>query len=115
MTPLRSRMMEDMRLAGLASSTQEIYVKAVRGLVAHYRKPPDQLGEEEVRQYLLDVRDGGAARGRFKTCHYGIQFFYRNTLGKDWSLFKKRSAFRSRSGCLRPCQPVELHTIGSAT
>jgi hypothetical protein len=30
-------MIEDMELAGLASSTQEAYVPAVRRLLAHYR------------------------------------------------------------------------------
>jgi hypothetical protein len=100
MTPLRTRMIEDMKLAGLAAKTQEVYQQAVSGLVKHYRKSPDQLTEEEVRRYLLDVRERNA-RGSFKTCHYGIQFFYRNTLGKDWTLFKKRSDCPSRSGCRR--------------
>ena len=58
------------------------------------------LAEEEVRRYLLDVRERNA-RGSFKTSHYGIQFFYRNTLGQDWALFKKRSGFPSRGGCRR--------------
>jgi hypothetical protein len=49
-------------------------------------------------QYLDGERN---ARGSFKTSHYGIQFFYRNTLGKDWALFKKRSGFPSRGGCRR--------------
>ena len=100
MTPLRIRMIEDMRLAGLAAKTQEVYVQAVSALAKHYRKSPDLLSEEEVRQYLLDVRERNA-RGSFKTCHYGIQFFYRNTLGKDWTLFKKRSGCPSRNGCRR--------------
>jgi hypothetical protein len=26
----------------------------------------------------------GVARGTFKTNHYGIEFFYRNTLDRDW-------------------------------
>ena len=101
MTPLRARMIEDMKLAGLADKTQEVYQQAVRGLAKHYRRPPDQLSEAEVRRYLLDVREQGAARGTFKTCHYGIQFFYRQTLGRDWPLFKKRSDCPSRSGCPR--------------
>ena len=101
MTPLRIRMIEDMRLAGLAAKTQEVYVQAVSALAKHYRKAPDLLSEEEVRQYLLDVRERNA-RGSFKTCHYGIQFFYRNTLGKDLALFKKRFGFLNRSGCRRP-------------
>ena len=102
MTPLRRRMIEEMKLAGLAAKTQEVYLQAVSALVKHYgNRSPEDLGEEEVRRYLLDVREKGA-RGTFKTCHYGIQFFYRNTLGKDWALFKKRSGFRSKSGCRRP-------------
>ena len=102
MTPLRRRMIEDMKLAGLAAKTQEVYLQAVSALVKHYgNRSPEDLSEEEVRRYLLDVREKGA-RGTFKTCHYGIQFFYRNTLGTDWALFKKRSGFRSKSGCRRP-------------
>jgi hypothetical protein len=101
MTPLRERMMEDMKLAGLAAKTQEVYLQAVSALAKHYRRSPDRLTEEEVRRYLLEVRENGA-RGTFKTCRYGVQFFYRNTLGQDWALFKKRSGCPSRSGCRRP-------------
>ena len=99
MSPLRQRMIEDMKLAGLSSGTQAIYIKAVRGLAAQYRRSPDQLSEEEVRAYLLGMRERGAARGTVKANHYGIQFFYRSTLNRDWPLFsKKRSASPSRSG-----------------
>jgi Phage integrase, N-terminal SAM-like domain len=101
MTPLRARMMEDMKLAGLAAKTQEVYLQAVSALAKHYRRSPDRLTEEEVRRYLLEVRENGA-RGTFKTCHYGVQFLYRNTLGEDWALFKKRSGCPSRSGCRTP-------------
>ena len=101
MTPLRTRMIEDMKLAGLAGKTQEVYIQAVTSLVKHYdNRSPELLTEEDVRRYLLDVRERNA-RGSFKTCHYGIQFFYRNTLGKDWGLFKKRFDFRSKSVCRR--------------
>jgi hypothetical protein len=67
MTPLRARMIEDMKLAGLAERTQEVYLQAVRGLAKRYDRSPDQLTEEEVRRYLLGVREQGAARGRLKT------------------------------------------------
>jgi integrase-like protein len=96
MSALRARMIEDMKLAGLAATTQEIYLQAVRSLAKHYNRSPELLTEEEVRRYLLDIRERNA-RGSFKTCHYGIQFFYRNTLGQDWGLFKKRFDFRSKS------------------
>jgi len=98
MSPLRHRLIEDMKLAGLSPTTHVIYINAVRGLAAYYRRSPDQLSEEEVRAYLLKMREQGAARGTFKANHYGIQFLYRSTLNRDWALFsKKRSACPSRS------------------
>src|SRR5262245_31150763 len=90
MTPLRLRMIEDMKLAGLASATQAIYIAAVRSLAAHYRRSPDQLSEEDVRAYLLGLRERGVARGTFKASHYGIQFLYNTTLNRDWALFSKK-------------------------
>ena len=57
MSPLRTRMIEDMQLAGLSAKTQEVYLQAVTALVKHYRnRSPDQLTEEEVRCYVLAVR-----------------------------------------------------------
>ena len=96
-------MIEDMRLAGLAPATQAIYIAAVCSLAACYWRSPDELSEEEVRAYLLTLRERGVARGTFKTIHYGIQFLYCNTLNRDWPLFsKKRSASPSRSVCPMP-------------
>ncbi len=62
MSPLRTRMIEDMSLAGLATGTQKIYVQAVRRLAAHYRRSPDLLSEEEVRGYLPGLRQRGGWR-----------------------------------------------------
>lgn len=90
MSALRMRMIEDMKLAGLARGTQAVYVTAVRGLADHYRRAPDELSEEQVRGYLLSLRERGVARGTFKTHHYGIQFLYRQTLNRDWPLFSKK-------------------------
>ena len=101
MTPLRGRMIEDMKLAGLSTTTQEIYLQAVSALARHYQKSPALLIEEEIRRYLLDICER-KARGSFKPHYYGIQFCYRNTLGRDWALFKKRSGFQSKDGCRRP-------------
>jgi hypothetical protein len=105
MTPLRLRMIEFMRLAGLAAGTQAVYIDAVRRLAAHFRRSPDQLSEEEVRGYLLGLRERGAALGTFKSYHGGIQFLYRRTLDCDWALFeKKESARPSNSVFPRSCR-----------
>jgi integrase/recombinase XerD len=53
MTTLRRRMREDLQLRGLAPKTQQCYAAAVHQLAQHYRRAPDQLSEEELRQYFL--------------------------------------------------------------
>ena len=90
MSPLRARMIEDMTLAGLAVGTRKIYIQAVRRLAAHYRRSPDELSEEEVRSYLLELRQQGVARGTFKTGQYGLRFLYHHTLGRTWGLFGEK-------------------------
>ena len=101
MTPMRKRIIEQMGLAGLAPRTQEVYLQGVEALVKHCgNRPPEQLTEEEVRRYILDVQ-AVRARGTFKTCYYGIRFFYCQTLDVDWPLFKKRFDFRSKNDCRR--------------
>jgi hypothetical protein len=90
MSPLCARMIEDMSLAGLAEGTQKVYAQAVRRLAAHYRRSPDLLSEEEVRGYLLGLRQRGVARGTFQTSRFGLRFFYHHTLDRAWGLFGEK-------------------------
>lgn len=99
MTALRRRMIEDMELAGLCEGTQKRYLTAVAHLARAYNRSPDRITEEEVRRYVLRLRDErGVARGTFQTHWHGMRFFYLRTLCVDWDLFsKKKWASRSRS------------------
>jgi len=102
-SPLRIRMIEDMSLVGLAPGTRALYISAVRKLAAHYRRSPGELSEEEVRSYLVGLRDRGVARGTFNTNRFGIQFLYRHTLDRDWALFsKKKFVNPNKSACPMP-------------
>lgn len=56
MSALRERMQQDMILFGLAQSTQDRYIEAVKRLAKHYNKAPDMLTSEEIRNYLLDLK-----------------------------------------------------------
>jgi len=78
-------MIEDLQLHGLARNTQALYVQAVRKLAEYYRKPPDQITEEELRQYFLyltKVKQISPSTLRVALC--GIKFFYERTLGRQW-------------------------------
>ena len=114
MTPLRLRMIEDMKSAGLAAGTQAVYIDAVRRLAAHYRRSPDQLTEEEVRGYLLGLRERGLALGAFKAYHGGVQFLYRRTLDRDWALFEKKESARPANSVFPRFSPTLRSALCSA-
>jgi integrase/recombinase XerD len=56
-TALRQRMLQDLQLAGLSERTQEAYLRAVRQLADHFHTPPDRLGEPQVREYFLHLKN----------------------------------------------------------
>ena len=53
MTPLRRRMLEDMRLRNFASETQRNYIHHIKGLGQFYQTSPENLDLEDVRDYQL--------------------------------------------------------------
>ncbi len=85
MTALRQKMIENMQLRGLSVRTQESYVQAVSQLARHYHKAPDQIVEEELRQYFLylkTIRHVSRSTQTIALC--GIKFFYEHTLERTW-------------------------------
>ena len=89
MNALRQKMIEDMQLRGFAERTQEAYLLAVRQLANHYRKSPDQIEEEELRQYFLFLKnEKHVSRSTCTLALCGIKFFYEQTLGREWKTFE---------------------------
>lgn len=89
MTALRERMIEDMQLHGLSEGTQQNYVHTVRQLAKYYHKSPDQITEEELREYFLHlIKVKQVAPSTFRVALCGIKFFYERTLQKRWTMFE---------------------------
>ena len=86
-TPLRQRMLEDMQLYGLAAKTQDSYLRAVRQLAEYYHQSPDQLSEEDLRQYFLYLqREKQVSANTFTLALCGLKFFFERTLQREWFL-----------------------------
>ena len=59
MTPLRQRMVEDMRVRNLSANTQRAYLQQVGTLAKHFGRSLATLGPEEIRAWqlrLVEVR-----------------------------------------------------------
>jgi len=57
MTPLRKRMTEELQLRNYSAATIDSYLKTVWRFTKHYHKSPELLGPEDVRQFLLYLRN----------------------------------------------------------
>ena len=53
MTPLRQRMLEDLRIRGRAENTQKSYLEKIAHFAKHFGKSPEHLGPEEIRAYQV--------------------------------------------------------------
>jgi integrase/recombinase XerD len=88
MSPLRQQFIEDMQLSGLAARTQDSYVRAVEQLARHYDKAPDQISQEELRDYFLYLRnEKQVSRSTFTIALCGIKRFFEKTLNRHWVIF----------------------------
>ena len=91
---LRQRFVEDMKLAGLAESTQETYVSVLRKLARTFNKSPKYLSSEEIRKYLVHLYDRGCSHDTVIVCKSALNFLYTKTLGRGklplFSLVRRR-------------------------
>lgn len=81
MTPLRKRMIEDMRMRNFSKHTIAAYISAVSRLANHYHRSPDKLGREEIRAFLVDlVEQKHVSWPYYKQVLSALRFFYRYVL-----------------------------------
>lgn len=88
MNHLIKKMIEDMQLHGFSQRTQETYIYRVKKLIEHFNKPPEQISNEEIRQYFLYLKnDKKYARATETIALCGIKFFFEITLNLKFDVF----------------------------
>ena len=87
-SPLRQRMLDDMRMRKMAEHTQDGYIRAVRKLAAFLGRSPDTATIEELRSFQLHLVDAGAGPVTINATITGLRFFFDITLGRPELLAK---------------------------
>jgi site-specific recombinase XerD len=111
-------MIEDMRLNGLSASTQQLYAEAVGQLARHFRRSPDQLQDEDLRQYFLYLTgEKKVSRSTTTIALCAVKFLCEKTLRRRWPTLelirpayqRKLPAVLSRDEVRRILNAVQIH------
>ena len=54
-TPLRERMLEDMRIRGMGDKAQKSHIRAIKDFAKFLKRSPDTATPEELRAYQLHM------------------------------------------------------------
>jgi len=79
-SPLRRRMVEDMRMRKLAPKTEQQYLRHVRQLAAYLHRSPDTATVEDLRNYQLYLVEHGISAISLNAAINGLKFFCNVTL-----------------------------------
>ena len=90
-SPLRQRMIEDMRMRKLAPKTQTAYIRAVRRFVGFLGRAPDTASTEDLRRFQLYLVDQGASPITLNATITGLTFFFGVTLDRADVMAKMQS------------------------
>jgi integrase/recombinase XerD len=84
MTALRQQLINELDLRGFAPQSRYNYVSAVRRLADYYQQPPDRLGDEQIKAYLLHlIREKQLARATMNVVVSALRFFYAHVLHRS--------------------------------
>jgi integrase/recombinase XerD len=96
-SPLRQRMIDDMRMRKLGGKTQIAYIRAVRRLAAFLKRPPDTATADELRRFQLHMVDTGTSPTTINATLSGLKFFFDITLGRAELMVKMQPVRQPRT------------------
>ena len=95
-SPLRQRMIDDMRLRKLSPKTQTGYIRAVRRFAAFLGRAPDTANAEDLRRYQLHLVERGTSSGSLNATITGLKFFFETTLERPEVTTKMSHVYEPR-------------------
>jgi len=96
-SPLRQRMIEDMRMRKLAPKTQAAYIRSVRQLAGYLGRSPDTATVEDLRNYQLHLVDRGTSPVSLNAAITGLKFFFEVTVDRAALMAKMQPVYVPRT------------------
>lgn len=87
--PAVKRFLDDLKLNGKSTRTQQSYCRAVRKFAEYLHHSPEQATEDQLRDYLLFLVDSKKWKGStVNVAQQALKLFFRITCPRDWSTLK---------------------------
>jgi integrase/recombinase XerD len=96
-SPLRQRMLDDMRMRKLSDKTQTAYVRAVRRFTHFLGRSPDNATVEDLRRFQLYLVDQGTSPITLNATITGLKFFFDVTLDRGELMAKMQPVYVPRT------------------
>jgi integrase/recombinase XerD len=102
MTTLRQKLIDEIQLRGFSIHTQDSYVRSVTGLARFYHRSPDQIGDDEIKAYLLHLlRIKKLAVSSLIVAVSALRFFFGHVLHRPTAALEQALP-RMKKPVLRP-------------
>ena len=93
MSPLRARMIEDMRIRGMGDKAQKAHIRALKDFTAFLGRSPDTATPDDLRAYQLHMADAKVTPPTFNARITALRFFFGMTCDRED--MKKYMQFRT--------------------
>ena len=89
-SPLRQRMLDDLRMRTLNPKTQSAYIRAVCNFTKYLGRSPDTATVDDLRNYQLHLVDAGTSPTSLNAAIIGLKFFFDVTLDRGELMARMR-------------------------
>ena len=87
MTHLRKMMLEELERRNYAQTTTHLYIQTIEDFARYFKRCPDQLGPEHIREYQAYLfRERKLAARTVAQRLAALRFFFIQTIKKPWSV-----------------------------
>ena len=93
-SPLRARMIEDMRIRGMGEASQKAHIRALKDFAAFLERSPDTATPDDLRAYQLHMADTNVTPSTFNARITALRFFFSMTCGREE--MKRYMQFRTK-------------------
>jgi integrase/recombinase XerD len=86
-THLRKITLDELVRRNYSETTTQAYLHAIEDFACYYKRPPDQLGPEQIREFTAHLfRDRKLADNTVSQRVAALRFFFTKTLKRPWNI-----------------------------